>query len=364
MALRPDRALAEAARNAAAHPGTTLVLALVTLAMTATTLLTAGRASAAEREVLNSVDEAGPRLVVLTVSEPSPGIDAAGLVRLADVAQVQWVLGLGAARDVRAASGSRANVAARDLLTPLPAEVQVVLGRAPLPGEAVVGGRPQEALRLLEPAGAVLDAGRARAVVGRFTSSGAIADLDRLVLVQPEDPAAEPATLVYLLARNADDVAGIVEQVTALAGVDRDVLAIQTSPELVTLGQVLTGQLGALSRQLALGATAAGLVLVSLTMTLALTSRRRDYGRRRALGANRSALVALTLCEAAIPVLAGVALGTPLGLVVVARWTGTTPTATFVVADALLVILTGTAAAVPPAVAAATRDPMRILRVP
>lgn len=354
----------EATRNAVAHRGTTIVLMLVTLAMVATTMLTAGRAAAAEQGVLDAVDGAGPRLITVSVSEPSPGVDAAGLQRLSSVDGVEWLLGLGAARDVRSIGSSRVNVAARNILTPLPPEVVVEPGRLPRAGETIVGTRPQRMLQLLEPAGALLDDGSARAVVGGFTSYGVIADLDRLALVQPVDQGTEHATLVYLLAREATDVERIVAAVRVLAGVSPDNLAVQTAPELVELGQVLSGQLGNLSRQLALGAIAIGLVLVALTMTLALGARRRDYGRRRALGASRSALVVLTLAEAAIPVLLGVLFGVPLGLLAIRLWVGTLPPAGFVAAAAVLVAITGVVAPLPPAVAAALADPMRILRVP
>lgn len=241
MTLSADRAVREAWRNAAAHRATTIVIGLVVLAMTAVTMLTAGRAAAAERDVLASVDEAGPRLITITVTEPDPGMAAAALERLERIDGVEWVLGLGPARDTRTLGGGRANVAVRDLLSPLPAEVRIALGRQPAPGEVIVGSDPQRALQLIYPSGTITDQGTARAVVGSFTSSGAIADLDRLALVAPEPGIEYRATLVYALATDARAVAGIVEQIVALGGVDRGNLAIQTSQELVELGEVLWG---------------------------------------------------------------------------------------------------------------------------
>ncbi len=366
MPLRPDRAAGEALRNVAAHRATTAVLALVTLAMTATTFLTAGRAAAAEAEVMASVDEAGPRLITVVVVDPHPGLDAPALARFEAITDVEWVLGLGEARDVRSdATGRWLNVAARDLLTPLPPLVTIDPGRTPRAGEMIIGPHPQARTQLLHPAGALVDGGVTRAIVGGFTSSGVIDDLDRIALVIPEDPATVRANHVYLLATRADAVAGIVEQVRALAGVDSpDALMITTAPELVDLGAVLSGQVGALSRQLALGAIGVGLLLVTLTMTLALSARRRDQGRRRALGASRSALIAQAVLEAAIPVTAGVILGAAGGLAAVQAWVGHQPAAPFIAATCVLITLTGTAAAIPPAALAALQDPLRILRVP
>lgn len=365
MPLRPNTAIREAARNAAAHRGMSVVVLLVTAAITAVTFLTAGRAAAAEDEILRSVDEAGPRLITVTVEEPAPGLDDAALDRLATIAGTNWVLGLGPARDVRSGVlGRNATVAAREVLTGLPAEVTVDRGRAPKAGEAILGVEPQRILQLLEPSGTVIDGGLSRPLVGRFGSSGAIADLDRLVLVQPDDSAPRRATLVYVLAVEADQVSLITDQILALSGLDPEVVNVQTSAALVDLDRVLSGQMGALSRQIALGAIGAGIVLISLTMALALNSRRRDYGRRRALGASRSALVALSIVEAVIPIVIGVVAGTALGLAVILLWLDVVPPPTFVLATIALIGTTGIAAAVPPAALAAWRDPVEILRVP
>lgn len=369
MSLPANRALPEAFRNAAAHRGTTIVLALVSAAMVITTLLTAGRSAAAERDVLESVEQAKPRLITVTVAEPSPGIDSAGIERLHHLAGTEWTLALGPARDTRStATGIRGNIAARDLLTPLPPEVTLTHGRLPGPGEAIIGPGPQQRLQLIQPAGAVDTGTSTSPIVGAFTSTGAIDDLERLILTQPAtSPTTQTATystLLYVLATHATDVPALADQIRALAGVEPDLLTIDTSPELIQLQSVLTGQLGALSRQMALGALLVGLVLVALTMTLALNSRRRDYGRRRALGASRSALLSLTLLEAAAAVAAGTLLGAITGTLIVTQLTGTTPPPLFITAAATLTLITGTTAAIPPAWLAAIRDPMLILRVP
>src|SRR5690606_12664064 len=173
MPIPANVAIRESARNARAHRATTIMLVLVTVAMTTATFLTAGRAAAAEQEVLRSVDAAGPRLVEVTITEPSPGVSRTILDRFTKIDNVEWVLGLGPARDVRSsATGGRINVAARDILSPLPSEVTVDPGRYPRPGEAIIGTETQQKLQLLHPSGALLDGGMPRTVVGAFSASG------------------------------------------------------------------------------------------------------------------------------------------------------------------------------------------------
>lgn len=367
MGLTARKAVSEAAKSSLAHRATSFVLLLVTLAMTVTVFLTAGRAAAAEAQILASVDNAGPRLISVNIADPSPGVDQAGLDRLASMDGIEWVLGLGAARDVRSGlGGQRINVAAREILTPLPDLVTMDLGREPRGGEAIVSAKTQKRLQLVEPAGWLVDDGQQRAVVGRFSSSGVIADLERLVLIAPTAGEESPhATLIYILASDALGVDAVVRQVRALAGVfPADALSVKTSDALVALSGVLTGQVGSFSRQLALGVVAVGMVLLALTMTLALNSRRRDFGRRRALGASRSALVAVALVEAAFAVTIGAVLGAGAGTVAVLALIGTLPPGGFLIAATVLITLVGVAAAVPPSAIVAWQDPVKTLRVP
>ena len=365
MSLPLSAAVREAVQSARAHRGTTIVLALVAMAMVAVTFFTAGRAAAAEAEIASQVDAAGPRLVTATVLEPSPGLLSDAVARIAAIPEAEWVLALGEARDVRStAAGERVNVAARALLTPLPGLVTIEPGRTPRRGEAIIGTKTQQRLQLIEPSGSLLDGSVARPVVGRFSAEGVVGDLERLVLVAPLPGEIARATLVYVLASDASAVPSIEKQIKAPAGVPDEPIAIETAPELIELGVAVSGTIGALGRQLAIGAIAVGMVLAALTMTLALNNRRRDFGRRRALGSSRTALLGLTLLEAGIPILLGTVVGAGLSAFGVLLLVGSVPPIEFVLAASALVMIAGVAAAVPPAAIASAQDPLRILRVP
>ncbi|MGH8875343.1 MAG: FtsX-like permease family protein, partial [Acidimicrobiia bacterium] len=73
------------------------------------------------------------------------------------------------------------------------------------------------------------------------------------------------------------------------------------------------------------------------------------------------ALVVLQTLRAAVP---GAAAGTSLGVGLVWRWAGSPPGWEFISAVGVLAILAASAAALPPALVAAYRDPIRVLRVP
>lgn len=364
MAFSSRRAIAESVAEARAHPLTTTLLLLVALAMTAATLLTVGRTAAAERDILDGLDAEGTRLITVIAMNESPGIPQRQLTLIADLPEVEWVLGLGPAEDVRSGpTAERVNVAARALVTELPPLVDIGVGRSPLTGEAVTSASAQRMLRFHQPAGWLTVDSDPYAVVGSFAAGGVIADLDRLVLTRT--PGTPPnATLVYVLVNDAQDVPRVVERARLLAGSDPELLSVRTSEQLLAANQVISGQVGAFSRQIAVGVVVLGLFLVLLTVSLALSSRRADMGRRRALGSSRSALVVLVIMTVTLPSLAGAVLGTVLGLGATAAAGGSLPDPLFVLAVHTLTLSVVALATIPPALSVALQDPVTVLRVP
>lgn len=107
-----------------------------------------------------------------------------------------------------------------------------------------------------------------------------------------------------------------------------------------------------------------GLVVVAVTLFGAVSQRRRDFGRRRALGASRSAVVALVLAQTFIAALLGGVVGLATGSFIVWRLVDALPSPSFTAGVLALSMLSALLAAVPPALIAARRDPVQILRVP
>ncbi len=366
MPLPANRALRESAAAAMAHRASTIIMITLTFATTLAVFLTAGRSVAVEADVLARIDDAGPRLVTVQVLEPAPGVDQAGLERLSRATGVEWVLGLGTARDTHnAAIPGGANVATRSLLTPMPPTVEMAMGRAPAPGEVIVSASARQSLGLRVASGTIDDQGRLLPVVGEYRMSEDLADLQRLALVGSAPDSTERATLVYLLAESTGSVPVVTAQVQALSGLAAsDGVSVSTSDELLVVQEAVGGELSRFGRTMALGSLAAGLVLMALAITLALSSRRRDHGRRRALGASRSAIIVLAVLEVLTCVAVGAVLGAVVGSCLVQRLTGTMPRLDFLVAVPVLVLIIGGVAAVVPATMASLRDPVRILRVP
>lgn len=91
--------------------------------------------------------------------------------------------------------------------------------------------------------------------------------------------------------------------------------------------------------------------------------RRKDYGRRRALGATRALIIALIVVRTATS-LVGALAGSVAALIVLLVGRDPAPAIDFVVAVGLLAIASGVLGSLPPAIAASHRDPLTELRVP
>jgi putative ABC transport system permease protein len=143
-----------------------------------------------------------------------------------------------------------------------------------------------------------------------------------------------------------------------------DRLTVETPSGAIALRDVIAGNLGASARQIMALVMGVGAAVIAVTMVSSTAGRRREFGRRRALGATRSTIVAGLLVQTGLCASIGVAAGMVAGLAVLHAVAGSLPTPHFIAGVAGLAVLLALAAAAPVAIAAALRDPLRILRVP
>lgn len=356
----------DAVRSAAAQPVATLTAALVVAIVCLVAFATAGRSAAVEQQVMGRIDGVGTRLVTAVDLAGTAGLVSATVNEVARSEHVTWVFALGPVVDVRNADLSRAGAPAplRSLHGDLPADIALVGGRAPRVGEAVVGVDAARLLGLGQSSGAVTDGRSSWPVVGVVDAAGPLASLSGSVLVKSNGASADIRYL-YVLADDVVHVDEIAVAIPALAVADEvNGLEVESPDGAIALREVVAGDLGVASRQLMATVLTIGLVLVGLTMFGAVAGRRRDYGRSRALGASRSTVVVLVLVQTGIAAVLGATVGCLVGLVAVRLMSGGFPDSTFTVGVGLLAVLMAAVGAVPPAIVAARRDPVRILRVP
>jgi putative ABC transport system permease protein len=359
--------VSEAWRVVLASPVSSAILFLLTAGVCAFVLGTTGQTVQAEQSVLARIDDAGTRLITVTDSDGTARIPASAVDRIGRVSSVDWVIGVGTVQDgVNSAVGDGGNrIPVRDLWGALP-DGFVVNGRVPRPGEGLIGNEAVGEAGLEGPLGS-LDVGQGQvAIVGGFVAAPGLEFLSSGVIVQPDvDDRDALLRSVHVLASSASQVGVVTQSVLSVIGAaDPLALGLQTSQVLADVRIAVAGQLGSFSRNLVLVALGVSLVLVGLVVYGSVTLRRQDFGRRRALGARRSDVVALVGAQSGLVALLGVSLGVVAGSLAVWRLTGQLPDVPFTLAVGALVLLAVLVASIPPALVAAFRDPVRVLRVP
>ena len=367
--------LDESLRIARSRIGTSVVVAFLVAAACLGVLLTAGRTVAVEDSVLARIDQAGTKTVTVRTTGGQP-LRAAMLDVLAASDQVDDVYALGPITD------------GRNVLVPgaEPVPVRRIYGRVngtlliPAADEntsvrvAYLSTTTAATLGMIDGVGGIQTTdGRGLAVrewpgvpppgLGDLTPSALIPSS---TAEQPAgtDPDA-PVTLLVAVAASPQDVETVAALMTSLTRYPgAPAASIDTSADLIAVRAAVHGQLGSFGRSAILGVLGLVVILVTIALLALMNGRRRDFGRRRALGASQSLIIALVLLQVGLPALAGSALGIASGWIVAVLRREQMPSAEFVAALAITSTLAAVLAAIIPATIAARREPLHELRVP
>lgn len=366
--MRPGALLREAVATAwAAKIPTALVCALVAI-MCAATLATVGRTAAAQDQVLERLDSAGARLLVIT-DTGTELLGAAVIDQTRALSVVERAIGARSPVDVTngvvGAGGARAPAW---MIVGDPSDaVTLTQGRWPRPGEALISAHAQHTLGMDHPVGVVDVASTTNPashnVVGAFTPLTPFEDYATGVLIAAP-PVVSAVDSLHVITTGAD-VSEIAQRVV-LGLIDPPRLDDLTVHSPLTLAQVqdeITGDLTTFGRALLLGVLGAGAILIAVIVLADVLLRRSDLGRRRALGATRTTILALVVTRTLLAAILGACLGTATGLAIAAQY-GPPPPWNFTVGTAALALLAALISTLPPALLAATRDPVRVLRTP
>jgi putative ABC transport system permease protein len=363
------RVLREAWSTSRAQPVASLVSIFIVAGMCVTILLTTGRTVGAEDRVLASIDSVGTRSIVVRADADS-GLDTTVLGRLNNIKGVESAMAFSSATDaenVAILDGTKVSVRlvwARSF--------KVLKVREPITLEGQNALASKSALRLLgidgSSGGIVTSNGATYAVTGELSVPGYLRFLQPVVLVPQHQQALkspQPVAVLVVVAASPRLVSAIVRATESILAVDDpSKVKFSTSESLATLRQLVQGQLGAFGSGLVAIVFSVSAVLVAAILYGLVMFRRRDFGRRRALGASRSLIVGLLLCQTAGLSLCGAIIGSAIAVAALLITGDPLPGVAFFLAIAMLATATAVVASIVPAVAAALRDPLQELRVP
>lgn len=359
--LRPRDILGEAVRIAIADPVPSILSGAVVAAVTLTVILTAGLGVEAERAVLARIDDLGTRLVVIGDPTGGASVPSESIERVRRLSTVQWAFGLGFTRDARnAVVPDGPPIPTREAYGPFPPVIRLQ-GRQPRPGEVILGEDAPGGF-LYSGGGLLLD-GKDYPVVGRYAADGELGFLGSGALLIPDGPGTLRS--LYVLARTPESVGFLAPAVLEIVGAEQPAaLTVTTSKTLADLRFVVAGELGRAQRVQTIQALSIALLIVVAVVYGSVSLHRRDYGRRRALGASRGTILTLIVMRYLVVALAAMLLTDLVGVWIVRGLTGEFPDSDLIVSVSILVLMTTAVATLPPALIAASQDPVRVLRVP
>lgn len=359
--------LREAVASARSQPVASVVTVVMVAGMILAVMLTTGRTVGAEQQVLSSIDSAGTRSITVR-AEAQAGVTASVLDRIAGIEGIEWAAGFSAAADATNAAmpdGTR---------VPVRLAYSDQFGRIGIPDEPAVSGRlawgsdaALEQLGMPDRSGGItLTNGSSYGIAGAVDTPDFLRGFEPLVLVPQTDVEGdEPISVVVVIADTPELVVPVSNAVVSvLAADDPTKVSVQTSEALAQLRGVIQSQLGSFSRGLVMALLALTGLLVAMLLYGLVMMRRKDFGRRRALGATRALIVGLIVAQTGILALVGVLIGTIASAIALFATHDPWPGAAFTLALGVLTVVTALVAALIPAVVASRREPIRELRVP
>jgi len=341
------------------------LVAVVVAATCFVALSTVGKTAANEEQIRLRLEAAGARLLSVTDTRESEFINPRTLGLIRGLTGVDVATGVGVARDVTngriGPGGTR--VAAFPVDANLSQIGRLVRGRWARPGEALVTPDAQRRLGMVEPVGFVQSSDKTGyPVVGAIEMVSPFDDMARSIIINTTG-AAQVRELRVVITSIADVNATQKAILSILAPADPQNVQIESPSGLADTAQDLGGQLAGFGRSLLLLILGVGACFVATVVLSDVLVRRRDLGRRRTLGATRADLTGLVVLRTTVPAITGATVGSALALALNASSGYPTPV-NFGIAVATLASLAAALAAAPPAVYAAWRDPVNVMRTP
>lgn len=353
--------LREAFTAARCSPVPSALVALVVAATACVALVTVGRQAALEADLAREL--AGPNSRTLTVTDVSGSrtLQSATVDVLRGLSGVEAVVGSNTPIDVVNGAVGDPKVALVGLVGDTERALGLTRGRLPrTPSEAVISVEAQRRLGLAEPVGFLNSPdGRQWAIVGSFIPEAPFQDLATMaVTVVAGD---EPLRQVRTISARINDASATQNAALSIMAAGANKFSVDSPLAVAAAGQLVEKQVTGFGRSLLLLILGAGGFFVAVVVLADVLIRRRDLGRRRTLGITRADLVTLVALRTAVPAGIGAAGGMALGQGLGSLW-GQAPGLGFALGVAVLACLTALLASIPPAVLAANRDPVAVMR--
>jgi putative ABC transport system permease protein len=355
----PGPLMAESVRVAWSTRVVSGLVFILGLAVPASVLGVTGLNIEAQAAILARVDDVGARTLTIVSSSAGPVIPSSAVERIVRLDGVAWVVGLGPFFDVRTRRTAGGPTPVRAYRA---AGAPVVFSGTPVAGRAYLS---ETSTRRVGLGGvySTLDPGGLQ-VAGWFHTSEPLTALEPFILLPSEDDSLRLERVIVAV-RDVGWTETVATRLGAMIGADAAAsTSIERSPELLEARGAVRDETGRRDRMLVVALLVVAMGLVGVVVSAGTIAASRDFGRRRALGATRGQLMALVILTTLWPATLGTLAGSMLGVLYLGSRIGAVPDWRFPAAVGIMSVLALVAASALPAAAAATRDPLRVLRVP
>lgn len=356
----------EALAAALAQPVVSALTALLVAATCVIVVLTAGRSAGTEGRVLASIDAVGTRSIVIR-ADALAGLDSGSVARVSTLDGVTWIGAFGPAVDAR-------NIALGDAAVPVPVRDATTTDWSWLDAdqsfnvdESVWASETAlHELRVDSATGAIrLEDGIALGINREITVPPTLEFLEPLVIAPHDSADVHAVTIMVIIVDRPSIVAAVADVVPSFLDLDDPQAAtIATSESLASLREIVQSEIASAGRTSTLIYFGIAGTLTGITASALVLMRRKDYGRRRALGASQAWIISMLIIQTGFLAAVGSLFGLAVGLAALLMAGDPLPNWSFIAATACIACLSGVLGAIPPALIAATRDPLRELRVP
>ncbi|TQO19648.1 putative ABC transport system permease protein [Rhodoglobus vestalii] len=357
--------LREAIASARSAPITSLAVFIMVAGMCVGVMLTTGRTVAAQQSVIATLDAAGTRSIVVR-AESGAGVDSTVIARIRNIAGIEWTGAFGPASDVEnAAFSGGTRVPVRDIWTEDPSIFD--LQSTPVEDSVWASDKALSELGFQAPTGGInsVSGEPSRSIVGRLELPDYLNFLEPAVF-HPRAPSAIGEIAVLVIVVDDPSLVGAVSVAvqSVLAPDDITKIAISSSESLARLRSSIQGDLATSGRGLVLGVLGLTGLLLAIVVYGMVALRRKDFGRRRALGASQKLIVALVTLQSTLLALVGSIVGLSGATVALIIMRDPLPGWAFTLAIGILATAIGVVSSLIPAGLAARREPINELRVP
>lgn len=342
------------------------LLLIVVSAMCVAPLITVGKLASQAAVVQDQMTREGARRLVVIDSKQAGFINSRTLSEIQRISTVQGANALSAPVDV--VNGVIGVGSQPAPLWSVVGEISGVAtlsqGRWPRQGEAVIARASLNALSLALPVGYLAsgDGLHQWPIVGSFSPRPGFEDL-ATGAITPAPAEAFGRELRVTLDSISSARATTTAVLSILDPADPQGVYVESPTSIAQTAQELDHRLSGYGRSLQLAILSVGGFFVAAVVLADVLVRRKDLGRRRTLGASRADLTALVTLRVVLVGVVGAALGCASAWWLNAR-SGTRTPIDFTVAVGILTTLIAALATLPPAIFAARRDPVAVLRTP